>query len=192
MEWAGNQLYNGYKKAREFVEGSLEQIYQNGFTIPGFADEDMDAELAELENVVDVQTATQQGNSILSYKNKRLFQKLISALVTSFEGANKLSLYRKLKYGLAYLVIQGYSRLAEWEIPFKDPKFEIDRKLERLAYFSKFAVGIYGPDELYESTIEEQKSLLFHKGTDREQFLFWSNTTEDELLECFFENREFL
>lgn len=192
MESASNFLYNGYKKARDFVEASVVQAYEKGFQITGFMDEDITTELEELEAVVDNHPSSAEVDSTFSYKNRQLLQKLLSNLVSSFDVANKISMLKKLQYGLAYLIIQSHFRLKNWEMPFKDPACDLDRKLERLAYFSKFAVGIYGPDELYESTIDSQKSLLFKKGTDQEQFLFWSNTTEEELLDGFFENRHCL
>ena len=168
------------------------QSYEKDLKLLDIMDENLTIELDRLEAVLDKNPVNEDLDFAFSYKNKKLLQKFLSELVHSFDVAKSIPNIKKLQYGLVYYTIQSSVRLVNWQVPFKEPKFDMERRLQRLAYFSKYAIGIYGPDDLYESTISEQKALLFTKGTDREQFMFWSNTSEDELLDGFFQNRQLL
>lgn len=168
------------------------QSFEKDFKLLDVMDENLTIELERLEAVLDKHPSNGDLDFAFSYKNKKLLQKLLTDFVRSFDVANKIPQIKKLQYGLVYYTIQSSVRLSNWQLPYKEPQFDMERKLQRLAYFSKYAIGIYGPDELYESTIDEQKALLFTKGTDREQFMFWSNTSEEEMLDGFFQNREYL
>lgn len=155
-------------------------------------DQNLVQELERLESVLDKHPSTGELDFAFSYKNKKVLQKLLTEFGHNLEIANQIPKIKKLQYGLAYYIIQNNARLSEWEIPYKEPQFDEETRMKRLAYFVKYAVGIYGPDDLYNSTIEKQKKLLFLKGTDREQFMFWSNTSEEEMIEGFFENKQYL
>ncbi len=176
----------------DIIEKSVVQSYEKDFELLDIMDENLTLELEKLEAVLDKHPSNGDLDFSFSYKNKKLLQKLVTDFLRSFDVANKIPQIKRLQYGLVYYILQSSVRLINWQVPYKEPNFDMETKLQRLAYFSKYAIGIYGPDELYESTISEQKALLFTKGTDREQFMFWSNTSEEEMLDGFFQNRECL
>jgi hypothetical protein len=77
------------------------------------------------------------------YKNKKLLQKPVTDFLRSFDVANKIPQTRRLQYGLMYYILKSSVRLINWQVPYKEPKFDMETKLQRLAYFSKYAIGIY-------------------------------------------------
>jgi len=126
----------------DIIEDSIMQSYEKDFKLLDIMDENLTLELEKLEAVLDKNPSNGDLDFAFSYKNKKLLQKLLTDFLRSFDVANKISNIKKMQYGLVYYIMQSTVRLVNWQIPYKQPKFDMETKLQRLAYFSKYAIGI--------------------------------------------------
>lgn len=108
-------------------------------------------------------------DSCSTKENKKLFKKLLGLAARFYNLFKNSDSLNACMYGLIFYMIQNKFRLLNWQVPYKEPISNMERKLPRLAYFSKFAAAIYG------STLN--------------QFMSQSNTSMGDILDSSFDNR---
>jgi hypothetical protein len=154
-------------------------------------DQGLAQEQDEIEAILREKRANIDENWAFSSQNKQMLEELLTFVRDNMIECSHLPPYKLIQYGICYLVIQRAARVNAWDLPIDTSAECLGARLYDLAYFSRYAVAVYGNCITYEMT--SQKDIAkYAKLSDIEEFKLWSNTSEDEIIFTCLEASQFL